>query len=142
MYRFKNFTFIVLGIITIGLLFSFEDIKKVSPTEWKGTASFYHPKFEGRKTSTGEIFSNLKFTAANNFLPLGTSVRITNPKNGQSIVVKINDRMNKNNKRLVDLSQAAAKKLGLIKQGIGEVVMEVIDFEDQVNDINSLLIKR
>jgi rare lipoprotein A len=101
----------------------------VSQQRWQGIASYYHPKFNGRKTSTGEIFSNTKLTAANNFLKLGTLVRIVNPKNGKSVVVKINDRMNAKNKRLIDLSQAAAEKLGLIQQGIGEVVMEVFPGE-------------
>jgi rare lipoprotein A len=117
---------------------SFTDAEKNSPKTWQGIASYYHPKFNGRKTSTGEIFSNSKFTAANNFLRLGTLVRITNPANGKSVVVKINDRMNKHNKRLIDLSEAAAKKLGLFKQGIGQVIMEVVDATPTVKNLNSL----
>jgi rare lipoprotein A len=126
------------GIALSCFLYSFTSIKKVSNNEWHGIASYYHPKFNGRKTSTGEIFSNTKFTAANNFLKLGTLVRVTNKLNGSSVVVKINDRMNKSNKRLIDLSQAAAKKLGLIQQGVGEVILEVIDFEDQIANVNTL----
>ncbi|MBK7690624.1 MAG: hypothetical protein IPJ31_05740 [Bacteroidetes bacterium] len=75
--------------------FSFTNIQKVSERKWQGIASYYHSKFEGRKTSTGEIFSNRKLTAANNFLKLGTKVRVTNLLNGKSVIVKINDRMNK-----------------------------------------------
>jgi rare lipoprotein A len=122
---------IIVFVLVLSLVgqFTMAQFKKVSQQRWQGIASYYHPKFNGRKTSTGEIFSNAKLTAANNFLKLGTLVRIVNPKNGKSVVVKINDRMNAKNKRLIDLSQAAAEKLGLIQQGIGEVVMEVFPGE-------------
>jgi rare lipoprotein A len=117
-------TAIVLFILVSVCTISFSHVKKIAGNVWKGTASYYHPKFNGRKTATGEIFSNEKLTAANNFLSLGTLVKVTNPHNGKSVVVKINDRMNASNKRLVDLSQAAAQKIGLIEQGIGEVTLE------------------
>ena len=130
-------------LLLISTLFvSFTNVEKVKNNTWKGIASYYHPKFNGRLTSTGEVFSNAKFTAANNFLRLGTLVRITNPDNGKTVVVKINDRMNKNNKRLIDLSEAAARKLGLIKQGIGEVIMEVVDADKKVKNINNLVVLR
>ncbi|MBK7762815.1 MAG: septal ring lytic transglycosylase RlpA family protein [Bacteroidetes bacterium] len=98
-----------------------------APISWSGKASYYHPKFDGRKTSNGEVFSNDKFTCANNFLKLGTVIRVTNMYNGKSVIVKVNDRMHAKNHRLVDLSQAAAKKLGLIQQGIGVVCIEIVD---------------
>lgn len=134
--------FIIIGLATVCILFSFTPVKKIASNQWKGIASYHHPKFNGRLTSTGEIFSNAKFTAANNFLQLGTIVRVTNKLNGKSVVVKINDRMNKSNKRLIDLSHAAANKLGLVKQGIGEVILEVVDFKDQVADVNKLWVNR
>lgn len=108
-------------------LVSTQDVKQNDLLTWQGKASYYHPKFNGRKTSMGEIFSNEKLTCANNFLKLGTYIRVTNMYNGKSVVVKVNDRMHAKNKRLVDLSQAAAKKLGLIQQGIGEVCIEIVD---------------
>ncbi len=122
---------IIVFVLVLSLLsqFTMAQFKKVSQQRWQGIASFYHPKFNGRKTSTGETFSNAKLTAANNFLKLGTLVRIMNPKNGKSVVVKINDRMSLKNKRLIDLSQAAAEKIGLIEQGFGEGVMEVFPGE-------------
>jgi len=84
-----------------------------------GTASFYANKFEGRETASGEIFSQSKMTAACNVLPLGTWVKVTNLRNGRSVIVKINDRLHYKMKRVVDLSKAAAKTLhhtdGLIK---------------------------
>ncbi|MBL7764744.1 MAG: septal ring lytic transglycosylase RlpA family protein [Chitinophagaceae bacterium] len=128
----KSIPFILILLVIVTVVFSFTPVKQIAVNKWHGIASYYHPKFNGRKTSTGEIFSNSKLTAANNFLKLGTLVKVTNVKNQKSIIVKINDRMNKNNQRLIDLSQAAAAKLGLIHQGLGEVEMEVLSLEDQL----------
>src|SRR6478672_6270038 len=83
-----------------------------------GQASYYASKFEGRKTATGEIFNHSKMTAACNILPLGTWIRITNLRNGKSIVVKTNDRLHKKTRRLVDLTKTAAQKLGFVKAGL------------------------
>jgi rare lipoprotein A len=121
-------TLTILAVLSIGFLQVSADNENAPVLPgWKGIASYYHPKFNGRLTSTGEVFSNKLFTAANNFLPLNTIVRVTNPANGKSVVVRINDRMNKRNTRLIDLSEAAARQLGLIRQGIGQVLMEVMD---------------
>lgn len=92
-----------------------------------GQASFYGNKFHGKKTANGEIFSQDKLTAACNVLPLGTWIRVTNLKNGRSVVVKTNDRLHPKMRRLVDLSRAAAKKLGYISNGLTRVKVEVLD---------------
>jgi rare lipoprotein A len=92
-----------------------------------GQASFYGNKFHGKKTANGEIFSQDKFTAACNVLPLGTWIKVTNLKNGRSVVVKTNDRLHPKMRRLVDLSRAAAKKLGYISNGLTRVKVEVVD---------------
>jgi rare lipoprotein A len=91
-----------------------------------GTASFYANKFEGRKTSTGEIFSQKKLSAASNILPLNQWVRVTNTRNNASVVLRINDRMHRNNKRLIDLSKSAAKKLRYTGYGLAHVKVEVL----------------
>jgi rare lipoprotein A len=91
-----------------------------------GTASFYANKFEGRKTATGEIFSQKKLSGASNILPLNHWVRVTNTRNNLSVVLRINDRMHKNNKRLIDLSKAAAKKLKYTGYGLTHVKVEVL----------------
>lgn len=131
----KVMKYVSVLVIVLGILFvnttTFSQFRKVTGNVWKGIASYYHPKFNGRKTSNGEIFSNKKLTCANNFLQLGTYIRVTNPKNGNSVVVKVNDRMNPHNKRLIDLSQAAAAKLGLLNQGLGEVKIEVLNNEEE-----------
>lgn len=72
----------------------------------KGIASFYHNKFEGRKTATGEIFDQGKYTAACNTVKLGSYVRVTNLSNGKVVYVKVNDRMAANNTRVIRSGQA------------------------------------
>ncbi|KYP13418.1 septal ring lytic transglycosylase RlpA family protein [Flavihumibacter sp. CACIAM 22H1] len=72
-----------------------------------GVASYYAPKFQGRKTASGERYDSTKLTAAHNGLPFGTWIRVTNRRNGRSVIVKINDRLHHANKRVVDLSGTA-----------------------------------
>jgi rare lipoprotein A len=91
-----------------------------------GLASFYANKFNGRKTANGEIFDQKKFTCACNVLPLGTWIRVTNLRNGKTVVVKSNDRLHPRMKRIVDLTRAAAAKLGFIPNGITRVKVEVL----------------
>lgn len=91
-----------------------------------GIASYYSNKFNGRKTANGEIFNQQKFTAAHNSLPLGTYVRVTNLRNKRAVIVKINDRLHARNKRLIDLTKAAAQKLGFVKAGLTRVKLEVL----------------
>ena len=103
----------------------------VKPKTIDGIASFYSKNLEGTETATGEIFKHAKYTAASNNLPLNTWVRVTNLKNGKCVVVRINDRMHPRmakKGRVVDLTIAAAKKIGLTsKIGITKVSLEVID---------------
>lgn len=91
-----------------------------------GLASFYSNKFNGRKTANGEIFNQQKLTAAHNTLPLGTYVKVTNLRNGKTVEVKINDRLHHRNKRLIDLSRAAATKLGFVNSGLTRVKVQVL----------------
>ncbi|MBK7435144.1 MAG: septal ring lytic transglycosylase RlpA family protein [Chitinophagaceae bacterium] len=89
-------------------------------------ASYYSNKFNGRKTASGEIFSQKKMTCACNVLPLGTWVKVTNLRNGRSVIVKTNDRIHPKVRRVVDLSRVAAEKLGYISRGLTRVKVEVI----------------
>lgn len=98
---------------------------KVSKTMY-GIASYYADKFNGRKTANGEIYDSRKMTAACNVLPLGTWIRVTNLSNNRSVIVKTNDRMHARMKRIVDLSRAAAQKLGYIGKGLTRVKLEVL----------------
>ncbi|MEO6538418.1 MAG: septal ring lytic transglycosylase RlpA family protein [Ferruginibacter sp.] len=92
-----------------------------------GQASFYANKFQGRLTANGERFSQKKFTAACNSLPLGTWIQVTNLKNGKIVVVKTNDRLHPKTRRLIDLTTTAAKKLGYISRGLTRVRVEVLN---------------
>lgn len=91
-----------------------------------GQASFYSNKFNGRRTASGEIFSQKKLTCACNVLPLGTWIKVTNMRNGKSVVVKTNDRLHPKMKRIVDLSNAAAHKLGYVSSGLTRVKVELV----------------
>lgn len=100
-----------------------------------GIASYYHDKFVGRPTSTGELFSNDKFTAASNTLALNTYVKVTNLSNGKYLYVRINDRMAKSNKRLIDVASICAKKLDFHYKGLAKVKVEIVPEEEGRNGI-------
>jgi rare lipoprotein A len=100
--------------------------KKQKNKVFFGVASYYGDKFEGRKTASGDIFSQQKMTAACNKLPLGTKIKVTNIRNGKSVEVVINDRLHPKMKRIVDLTKSAAKKLGYVDHGLTKVKVEVI----------------
>ncbi len=91
-----------------------------------GVASFYAAKFHGRRTANGEIFNNQAFTAAHRTLPFGTKVKVTNLKNGKSTIVRVNDRGPFIRGRIIDLSVAAARKIGLQRTGTARVKLEII----------------
>ncbi len=92
----------------------------------QGKASYYAKKFEGRKTASGQKFSNLKLTAAHKTLPFGTKVKITNIQNNKTVIVIINDRLPKKSSRIIDVSRAAAKELDFIKAGVVKVTVEIM----------------
>lgn len=101
--------------------------KQVTTRLLYGQASYYANKFEGRKTATGEIFKQNQLTAACNVLPLGTWVRVTNLRNGKSIVVRTNDRLHVKTRRIVDLTKTGAQKLGYVSSGLTRVKVEVLN---------------
>jgi len=105
-------------------------LNKAITNVFDGIASYYHDKFEGRKTATGDIFDNDKFTAASNKLKLGTYVKVTNLGNGEVVYVKINDRMAPANTRLIDLASVAAKKLDFQAKGIAKVKVEKVSDDE------------
>lgn len=98
-----------------------------------GTASYYAEKFNGRATANGQVYNSKRISAACNLLPLGTWIRVINLKNNKSLAVQVNDRLHPKNKRVVDLSYIAAKKLGYTGQGLTSVRVEVIN-PDEAND--------
>ncbi|MES2773253.1 MAG: septal ring lytic transglycosylase RlpA family protein [Bacteroidota bacterium] len=99
--------------------------KKKEPLKLNtGIASWYSDNFNGRRTASGEIFSQKKLTCASNQYKMGTWLKVTNVKNGKSVVVKVNDRMSPRMKRIVDLTRAAAKQIGILGSGLSRVSVE------------------
>jgi rare lipoprotein A len=92
--------------------------------KFTGIASWYGGKFQGRKTASGEIYDMNKLTAAHKHLKLGTKLKVTNKRNGKSVIVKINDRGPFVGNRVLDLSRAAAKKLNF--NGLALVDAEIL----------------
>lgn len=101
-------------------------LTRLEPYSATGIASWYGKKFQGQKTSSGEPYNMYAMTAAHRTLPIPSYARVTNLKNGKSVVVKINDRGPFHSNRLIDLSYTAAYKLGLLKNGSGMVKVDSI----------------
>ncbi len=115
---------IIMMISTLGI-YSFN---KFNANDAKTSfASFYHDKFNGRKTASGEIFSNRKLTAAHRTLPFGTIVQVTNLRTGKSVEVRINDRGPFHSSRALDLSKAAFDSIGNTGRGTMPVEYEIVD---------------
>lgn len=89
-----------------------------------GKASFYAKKFNGRKTASGERLHPDSLTCAHRTYPFGTRLKVTNPANGRSVVVRVTDRGPYVKGRIIDLSIRAAREIGIIAQGIAPVVVE------------------
>jgi len=105
---------------------------KLAPTHTKrpyqmGRASWYGKSFHGRTTANGEIYNMFQFTAAHRQLPLGTWVKVTNLRNGNSVVVRVNDRGPYSGARIIDLSYGAAQMLDLRARGVEKVRVDVVE---------------
>lgn len=121
----KRVTLVIIMMISTLGLFSFKN----NATDAKKTsfASYYHDKFNGRKTASGEIFSNSKLTAAHRTLPFGTEIKVTNLRNGKSVIVEINDRGPFHSSRALDLSKAAFNSIGNHVRGVMPVEYEIVE---------------
>jgi rare lipoprotein A len=106
---------------------SYTPMTEYRPYKQKGIASWYGRRYHGQKTSAGEIYDMYGMTGAHTVLPIPSYVRVTNPDNQKSVVVRINDRGPFHSDRLIDLSYAASYKLGLAGKGSGLVEVEAID---------------
>lgn len=91
-----------------------------------GMASWYGTQFAGRRTASGERFDPAGYTAAHRTLPFGSRVRVTHESSGRSVIVRINDRGPFSHGRIIDVSQGAARELGLVAAGSGRVRLELI----------------
>ena len=130
--RFGNVSPYVIDGVTYNVLEDYRDYRE------QGTASWYGAKFSGHKTSNGELYDLYQPSAAHKTLPIPSYARVTNLDNGKSIVVRVNDRGPFHSDRIIDLSYAAAVKLGYMEQGTAQVeveVMEVVGVEDRRDPI-------
>ncbi len=105
---------------------SYKVLRTVDGFKQKGKASWYGKKFHGHKTSNGEVYDMYSMTAAHKTLPIPSYVKVTNVDNGKAAVVRINDRGPFHSGRIIDLSYAAAYKLGVIETGTANVEIEAI----------------
>ncbi|MBK8906896.1 MAG: septal ring lytic transglycosylase RlpA family protein [Rhodospirillales bacterium] len=113
--------------IVFGVLAYEEPKAKPEADTQRGSASWYGAEFEGKKTASGERFDADDMTAAHRKLPLGTKVEVTNLDNGKTVEVEINDRGPYAKGRIIDLSKAAANKLGMTQDGTAPVEIEVTE---------------
>ena len=129
-YTLFVFTLALLLTGSVGVVSAQRQITD-NPEQYKerGIASFYGTRFDGQLTASGDIFDSGEMTAASNTLPLNTYVKVTNLKNGKWVVVRVNDRMAKHNKRLIDLTKGAARKLKFIRSGLARVMVEFVPNE-------------
>jgi rare lipoprotein A len=96
-------------------------------------ASWYGPKFHGKFTANGEVYDQMALTAAHKYLSFGTLLKITNPKNGKSVIVRINDRGPYIEGRELDLSKGAAIELGILAKGVARVKIQEITLGEKNN---------
>ncbi|HEX6173065.1 MAG TPA: septal ring lytic transglycosylase RlpA family protein [Candidatus Binatia bacterium] len=100
-----------------------------------GLASWYGARHHGKRTASGEIFDQNKFTAAHRTLPWGSIVKVTNLDNEKSVEVRINDRGPFKKGRIIDLSRAAARALGMVRSGVSPVRMELLSPREIASDL-------
>jgi rare lipoprotein A len=116
-----------------------QNVKKKSPKPYQiGRASWYGKYFHGRDTASGEPSDMFQFTAAHLRLPLGTFVRVTNLRNGRSVVVKINDRGPVTPGRIIDLSYGAASMLQFRAKGLDKVRLDVVSEPEALASVSQL----
>lgn len=96
-------------------------------------ASWYGPKFHGKYTANGEVYDQMALTAAHKYLSFGTLLKITNPKNGKSVIVRINDRGPYIEGRELDLSKGAAIELGILEKGVARVKIQEVALGERNN---------
>ena len=97
-----------------------------------GQATWYGGQHEGKRTTSGEVFNGAKLTAAHPSLPMGSFVRVTVEQTGRSVVVRVNDREPLHGVRCIDLSHAAAERLGIVSRGVADVSLAQVSGDDAV----------
>jgi len=116
----------IISTVTTGIALCMLFFSTVTLAE-TGYAVHYSDKFQGRKTANNEIFDQNELTGAHKKLRFGTQVKVTNLSNNRSVVVKVNDRMARRNRNVIDLTKRAAEELGFVKSGRARVKLEVVN---------------
>lgn len=127
MMRYRSLRFLAVFLFLAGVASSDSSLAV-------GQASYYHDKFEGRPTASGEPYSKAELTAAHRTYPFGTRLKVTRLDTQQTVEVRVNDRGPHSPKRVIDLSRRAAEELDLIRTGVAEVQVEVVA-ENDSNDL-------
>jgi rare lipoprotein A (peptidoglycan hydrolase) len=119
--RKRRFGYMVLAVLALALPFGSAQARVE-----EGVVSWYGGQFHERPTASGELFDATAMTMAHPTLPFGTQVKVTNLRNGRSVVVRVNDRGPFVGSRIADLSQAAAAEIGMMRRGLAKVRLEVL----------------
>ena len=119
LHRFANRPYNVFGV-------DYTPLTSIAPLRQRGIASWYGRKFHGQKTAIGEIYDMFAMTAAHPTAPLPSYARVSNPRSGRSVIVRVNDRGPFHPGRIVDLSYAAAHRIGIAQGGSGDVEFELL----------------
>jgi peptidoglycan lytic transglycosylase len=129
-YKLVGFSLAVLALAAAGCASTKSTRATTTPsapgTRIVGFASWYGQRHHGHATASGEAFDMNKLTAAHRTMPFGTRLRVTNVGNGRSVVVRVNDRGPWVNDRVLDVSQAAAKALGMVGDGVTKIEIVVL----------------
>jgi rare lipoprotein A len=119
LHRFANRPYNVFGV-------EYKPMTSLTTLRQRGIASWYGRKFHGQKTAIGEVYDMFAMTAAHPTAPLPSFARVTNPRSGKTVIVRVNDRGPFHSGRIVDLSYAAAHRIGIAQGGSGEVELELL----------------
>ncbi|AYA38147.1 septal ring lytic transglycosylase RlpA family protein [Hymenobacter oligotrophus] len=104
----------------------------------RGRASWYGREHQGKRTSNGERFDRNQYTCAHKTLPFGTRLRVTNPQNGKAVVVRVTDRGPYRHQRILDLSEVAARPLGIVQLGSAGVVAQIVPADTPLGPVNGV----
>jgi rare lipoprotein A len=122
-----NKTLVSSALITATLMTGLMTGTDSQAAAQSGKASYYHDRFHGHRTASGAAYNKNALSAAHKTLPLGTQVLVTDTRSGRSVVVRINDRGPYARGRVIDLSRAAAREIGLVNKGVASVRLDVLD---------------
>lgn len=120
----------LLGIIGPANLAFAKKAKEGAKAPFYGGANYYHSKFHGKRTASGQLHDKTKLMAAHRTLPFGTCLRVTNKRNGKSCIVTVNDRGPFSRGKVIDVSQEAARQLGFLNAGTGQVECCVVNKQE------------